>query len=108
QFIYKGLEVFAHRRICAFIDAESGGSMLEKNLQKSDLDFSDFRNCLLHLIRNQVIALWITRETKVFLEEKTHSVKIKKKPEGFSFIFFQNTNSAHHIHSSFPARSWSR
>ena len=70
QIIYKSLEVLSHRRIGIFIDAQTGRSMLDKHLQKTDSDFLHFRNTAIHLISNQVVALWITRKFELFLKVK--------------------------------------
>lgn len=43
QVVDKGLEVFSHRRICIFIDGQSGRGMLDKYMKDTRLDLSHFR-----------------------------------------------------------------
>ena len=61
QLIYESLEILSHCKIGVFIDAKTCRSMLNKYLQKTDSNLPDFWKGPLHLISNQVVALWITR-----------------------------------------------
>jgi hypothetical protein len=90
------LEIFSYSWVGIFIDTKSGGSMLKKNLQKTDPDFFDFRNGFFDLIGNQMEALWIILKAKAFLEENAHE-------SNFPNLILQSSDSVnrdfHHISS---------